>query len=72
VLSSCMDKKCPQILTVQFSQLPIVQEHVTALKEHREFEKEFEINTKYAGEKNLGRTKVPPPLLHSGNFKEHF
>lgn len=33
------------------------KEHVTALKEHREFEKEFEINTKYAGEKNLGRTK---------------
>jgi len=31
---------------------------VTALKEHREFEKEFEINTKFEGEKALGRTKV--------------
>jgi hypothetical protein len=33
------------------------KEHVTALKEHREFEKEFEINTKFEGEKALGRTK---------------
>jgi len=33
------------------------KEHVTALKEHRDFEKEFEINTKYEGEKALGKAK---------------
>jgi hypothetical protein len=33
------------------------KEHVTALKEHRNFEKEFEINTKLEGERAVGQTK---------------
>lgn len=36
---------------------------MTALKEHRDFEKEFEINTKYEGEKALGKAKVKSPHL---------
>jgi hypothetical protein len=38
------------------------KEHTTALKEHRDFEKEFEINTREQGERQLG-TGVHPEVL---------
>ena len=35
--------------------LPCLQERVTNLREHREFEKEFEVKTALTGERNLDR-----------------
>lgn len=40
----------------------ILQERVTNLREHREFEKEFEVKTALTGERNLERGAAVCPL----------